>query len=108
MEYIDSSGKETVLRLVDKIAPYWERVGIALNIEHSARARYRRDFHDSRERVINMLTDWMEDRHRGDDSSRSVTWAALLQALKESNEHETARELEDALAYCTTKPSIDD
>ena len=101
MEYIDSSGERRVLRLMDKIAACWEKVGIALNVEPSALTRYRRDHHDSRDCVTNMLTDWLGRRRQVWDSSQSVTWSDLLQALRESNEHETVRELRDALATST-------
>ena len=100
---------------MDKIAACWERVGIALNMEPSALTRYRRDHQDSKECVFKMVSDWLSGTHQGQGSSQlvtwadrvqgfslSVTWADLVQALRESNEHETARELKDTLVNRTS------
>ena len=86
---------------MDKIAPCWKRVGIALNMEPSTFKQYRDDHHDSWDCAMNMLTDWLNGRHQRGDSRGPVTWEDLVQALRESNEHETAGELEDALTSTT-------
>ena len=84
MEYTDSSGEKRVLHLMDRIAACWERVSIALNMENFL-AQYRCNHQDCRDQVLNMLTDWLAGRHQGGDSHRSLTWADLLKALRESN-----------------------
>ena len=95
MKFTDSSGQEKVFRLLDKIAPVWERVGVGLGVEDDALLTLKRNHPDVSDCVFYMMKGWLD--------SGPVTWSDLLQALEEAKQYETARELKEAKQYETAR-----
>ena len=85
VKYSDDSGDSNELRLIDRIAPVWEKIGVGLNFEYSQLKVYKKDKTDSTDCTMSMLSDWLE--------REPVTWDNLLQALDTANEVKTYEKL---------------
>lgn len=90
MKITDSCGQKKEIRVIDRIAPFWKRVGFALGVESHELAIYKNDKHGSVDCTYEMMEHWLE--------SRTASWNGLLQALEEANQHELAKELKSILS----------
>ena len=79
---------------MDQVAGRWEDLGLALHFDGAALDTIQRDSHCSKEACRLMLQRWMN----GEGSRRGpVCWDVLLEALKDAEFGELARELTEAL-----------
>ena len=72
----------TELRIMEKVAPEWDEVAVALGFD-GARIRIMRTgtHHQPRKACLEMFTEWLNGSH----DLRPPTWDALIQSLRAAN-----------------------
>ena len=94
IQYTDSEGGIVSFRLIQKIQNRCRDLGTLLGIDKPTLDNFERNMHHGRERVcVEILSEWIT-RGEGD---YSITWAGLLQALKNIQLKTIADHLEEAL-----------
>ena len=80
------------------MAAKWEELAIALGFDPPAIAHIRRDYSsDCREACSQMLQMWL--KMECNDANKSVSWATLIQCLKDAEFSSVGLELEEILNF---------
>ena len=74
----------------------WERVGVGLSADDTDLMVHKRNYSDIKDCSFYMMKGWLD--------SGPVTWSDLLQALRIAGQHETVRELNNALSSRSRDP----
>lgn len=84
------------VQVITSVAAKWEELAIALDFDAPAIAVIKRDYSsDCREACSQMLQMWLKMEFS--DASRSVSWATLIQSLKDAEFSSVGIELEEIL-----------
>lgn len=84
------------VQVITSVAAKWEELAIALGFDAPAIAHIKRDYSsDCREACSQMLQMWL--RMECSDVSRPVSWATLIQCLKDAEFSSVSVELEEIL-----------
>ena len=84
------------VQVITSVAAKWEELAIALGFDAPAIAHIKRDYSSNcREACSQMLRMWL--RMECSDASRSVSWATLIQCLKDAEFSSVGVEVEEIL-----------
>ena len=84
-KYTDTRGGTQRIRIIDKIAPRWRRLGACLKFSTDSLDIIDADNHGKVEACTErMLSLWLEG-HVLEDSRAPITWRTFLEALRDAN-----------------------
>ena len=86
-------GKNTAVRVIDRVAGVWERVAIRLHFNGDDISRIKKDCHlQTRDASYHVIMEWQMGKRR-----KPVTWDTLMTALGEAELSEVAKDIQDIL-----------
>jgi hypothetical protein len=90
------TGVKLHVRVIDKVAPNWEELAIALGFEHYTIKTVQRNYKsDAREACRHILSMWLEQAEE-ENLVRPVTWDTLIQCLVTAELSCLAEELKES------------
>ena len=96
LEQLTGSDGSKSVQVINSVAAKWEELAIALGFDAPAIAHIKRDYStDCREACSQMLQMWL--RMECNTASRSISWATLIQCLKDAEFSSIGQELEEIL-----------
>lgn len=94
-ELDELKGKSKIVKIIDKAAYKWEKLATRLNLEGNDIRRIDRDTRlQSINACRNVLIEWLDGK---DCVRKPITWETLIEALKEADLSELAKDVQEIL-----------